>query len=83
MKFPVENNVFALETVFVPHPDAKVRKISNYRWIVNNLYLPHWLILQSEDDGMLLSSLVFGGNNKKRTGLLVLDAATFKEIGRK
>lgn len=39
-------------------------------------------VLQSEDDGVLLSSLIWGGKNERRAGLLVIDAITFKEIGR-
>jgi carotenoid isomerooxygenase len=38
---------------------------------------------KSEDDGVLLAALLRGGGNDKNyVGLLVLDAKTFKEIGR-
>lgn len=45
------------------------------------IFIPH-PEAKAEDDGVLLSSLIWGGNNEKRTGLLVLDAATFTEMGR-
>ena len=41
------------------------------------------LIVQSEDDGVVLSSLIWGGaGNECRSGLLVLDARTWTELGR-
>ncbi|XP_046459953.1 carotenoid isomerooxygenase-like isoform X2 [Daphnia pulex] len=56
-------------------------------WAEKNVYASEPVFVphpdaKSEDDGVLLSSMIFGGHNEKRTGLLVLDAATFKEIGR-
>lgn len=37
---------------------------------------------QSEDDGVILASMVWGRGEDNRTGLLVLDAKTFTELGR-
>ncbi|KAK9729173.1 Retinal pigment epithelial membrane protein [Popillia japonica] len=37
---------------------------------------------QDEDDGILLSALLWGNNEVNRVGLLILDAKTMKEIGR-
>lgn len=37
---------------------------------------------QSEDDGVVLASLVYGESEDNRISLLVLDARTFKELGR-
>ncbi|CRL08261.1 CLUMA_CG020902, isoform A [Clunio marinus] len=37
---------------------------------------------KSEDDGILLAALLWGGNDEKRVGLLVLNAVTMKELGR-
>lgn len=35
-----------------------------------------------EEDGVVLSALVWGGERANETGLLILDAATWSEIGR-
>ncbi|CRK88774.1 CLUMA_CG002542, isoform A [Clunio marinus] len=37
---------------------------------------------KSEDDGIVLAALLWGGNYEKRVGLLVLNAVTMKELGR-
>ncbi|GJQ76203.1 putative retinal pigment epithelial membrane protein [Trypoxylus dichotomus] len=37
---------------------------------------------QSEDDGILLSALLWGNNETNRVGLLIIDARTMMEIGR-
>lgn len=37
---------------------------------------------QNEDDGIVLSALLWGGKDTNHVGLLILDAKTFKEIGR-
>lgn len=37
---------------------------------------------QEEDDGVVLSAMVWGGNLTNKVALLVLDARTFKELGR-
>ncbi|KAJ3644922.1 hypothetical protein Zmor_022620 [Zophobas morio] len=37
---------------------------------------------QFEDDGVVLASMVWGGDDTNRVGLLILDAATFEEVGR-
>lgn len=39
-------------------------------------------LLQSEDDGVVLSSLVWGQGLEQQVGLLVLDAASWHELGR-
>lgn len=39
-------------------------------------------IFQNEDDGVILSSLVWGQGRETEVGLLILDASTFEEIGR-
>lgn len=40
------------------------------------------LFLQSEDDGVLVSSLVFGGARDREVALLVVDARTMQEAAR-
>jgi carotenoid isomerooxygenase len=35
-----------------------------------------------EDDGIILAAMLWGQGNTNRVGLLILDAATFKELGR-
>lgn len=37
---------------------------------------------QSEDDGVILSAMVWGNDDTNRVGLLVLCAKTMKELGR-
>ncbi|KAK4884043.1 hypothetical protein RN001_000314 [Aquatica leii] len=37
---------------------------------------------ESEDDGIILSNFVWGGNETHRTGLVILNAKTMEEIGR-
>lgn len=39
-------------------------------------------IFQEEDDGILLASLIWGGSDTNRVGLIILDAKTMTEIGR-
>lgn len=39
-------------------------------------------MLQDEDDGIILSALLWGGTDTNHVGLLVLDANTFSELGR-
>lgn len=43
---------------------------------------PTILIFQVEDDGIILSALLWGGTDTNRVGLLILDAQTFTELGR-
>lgn len=38
--------------------------------------------VQSEDDGVVLSALVWGQERETEVGLLILNATTFKEIAR-
>ncbi|XP_046387976.1 carotenoid isomerooxygenase-like isoform X2 [Ischnura elegans] len=45
------------------------------------IFIPH-PSAQSEDDGVLLSALVWGGEGKNKAGFLVLDAKTMTELGR-
>lgn len=35
-----------------------------------------------EDDGVVLSAVIWGGENTNQTGLLILDALTWTEISR-
>lgn len=74
-----EPNLYASEPIFVPHPNAKV---------IFNVSLPRWVdyhdlcMEQNEDDGVVLSSLIWGGPNEQKAGMIVLDASTFTELGR-
>lgn len=38
--------------------------------------------MQNEDDGVLISALLWGNLDENRVGMLVLDAKTMKELGR-
>lgn len=38
--------------------------------------------IQSEDDGVILSTMIWGNGDTNRVGLLVLCAKTFTEMGR-
>ena len=38
--------------------------------------------LQGEDDGVILSAMVWGGTDTNHVGIIVLDAKSFREIGR-
>lgn len=63
--------------------DEKTRK----EWYEENVYPGEGLFIpapnaQSEDDGVVITSLLWGGEETNRVGLLVLDGKTFKEIGR-
>lgn len=39
-------------------------------------------MLQFEDDGVVLSAMIWGRDLENKVGLLVLDAHSFKELGR-
>ncbi len=49
-------------------------KISNRNHLI-------FFLLQSEDDGVVVASLIWG-NEECRAGLLILDASTWTELGR-
>lgn len=56
-------------------------------WCENNCYPSEPIFVPSpqsasEDDGVILASLVWGKGETNRTGLLVLDAKTLTELGR-
>lgn len=56
-------------------------------WCENNCYPSEPIFvpspdLSSEDDGVILASMVWGKGDENRTGLLVLDARTMTELGR-
>lgn len=56
-------------------------------WCENNCYPSEPIFIpspdsQSEDDGVVLASMVWGNGEENRVGLLVLDAKTFAELGR-
>lgn len=40
------------------------------------------LKFQSEDDGVVLSAIIWGRDNTNRVGLLILCAKTMRELGR-
>lgn len=90
-----EAECYPSEPVFVPAPEAKVgvfgyshisRNASLYLMALGDgsdlLILRNFLGIQEEDDGVLLSALVFGGDRSNAVALLVLDAKTFEELGR-
>lgn len=39
-------------------------------------------IFQLEDDGVVLASMIWGGDDINHVGLLILDGQTFQELGR-
>lgn len=46
-------------------------------------FLVHFFFLiQEEDDGIILASMIWGKDQSNRVGLLILCAKTFQEIGR-
>lgn len=56
-------------------------------WCENNVYPSEPIFIsspnpQSEDDGVILASMVWGQGEENRVGLLVLDAKTMTELGR-
>jgi len=56
-------------------------------WAEPNLYASEPVFIahpdaKSEDHGVVLSSLIWGGDNECRTGLLILDAVSWTELGR-
>ncbi|XP_050439619.1 carotenoid isomerooxygenase-like isoform X3 [Adelges cooleyi] len=57
-------------------------------WCERNVYPSEPIFIASpnaedEDDGVVMSSIVWGGTeHQRRTGVLVLDATTLKELGR-
>lgn len=56
-------------------------------WCENNCYPSEPIFIpspesQSEDDGVILASMVWGKGEENRVGLLVLDAKTMTELGR-
>jgi carotenoid isomerooxygenase len=58
-----------------------------WTWEEENVYPSEALFIPSptatsEDDGVLVSALLKGGEDTNYAGLLVLDAKTFKELGR-
>lgn len=73
-----EPNCYPSEPIFVPAPNCKVcncfRKFTLALTILN--------ITKSEDDGVILASMVWGKSDENRVGLLVLCAKRWIEIGR-
>lgn len=67
-------------------------KVDNYNktkltWCDNNCYPSEPIFVASpgantEDDGVILASMLWGRGNENRVGLLVLDAKTMTELGR-
>ncbi|XP_023310515.1 carotenoid isomerooxygenase [Anoplophora glabripennis] len=56
-------------------------------WCEENCYPSEPIFVASpnskfEDDGIILAAMVWGGEDANHAGLLILDAKTFKEIGR-
>lgn len=63
--------------------ETKTKKI----WKEQNAYPSEPLFIpsndaKSEDDGVVIASVTYGGSESNRVTLLVLDAITFKELGR-
>lgn len=77
-----EYNCYPSEPIFVPAPDAKVTKSLNFFFFLILSIILFPFLLQSEDDGVVLSALIWGNGDENRVGLLVLCGKTFKEIGR-
>jgi carotenoid isomerooxygenase len=65
-----------------------VNNKTNFIWCEKNCYPSEPIFIPSpehkdEDDGVLLTSIIWGGNEQEnRVGLLVLDAKTMTELGR-
>lgn len=64
-----------------------VHNKTSLTWCENNCYPSEPIFVpspdsQSEDDGCILASMVWGRGEDNRTGLLVLDAKTMTELGR-
>jgi carotenoid isomerooxygenase len=91
-----EENVYPSEPIFVPSPDPKVsqypftvnsainymcRSIKFYSYKVY-VYNSCVLFYQEEDDGVVLSALVWGREIEREVGILVLDASTWQELSR-
>lgn len=71
-----EKNCFAGEPIFVAAPNAKVsNNFDTFIIICINLKF------QEEDDGVLISSLVWGQDENHVT-LIILNAKTMEEMGR-
>lgn len=78
-----ERNVYPSEPIFVPAPNAKVYFIITYhRFDWKSIWLQLSFSFQSEDDGVILSAMVWGNGDANRVGLLVLCAKTMSELGR-
>ena len=83
---------YAISTdVDAEHPGA-IRKVdvvnkTSLTWSEINCYLSEPIFVpshdqQSEDDGVVLASMIWGRHETNRVGLIVLDAKTMKELGR-
>ena len=64
-----------------------VRAKTKLTWCENNCYPSEPIFVaspesESEDDGVILASMVWGKGEENRVGLLVLDAKTMTELGR-
>jgi len=91
-------NVYPSEPIFVPSPDAKVSHcifavIATYfcnsylickyvQIFVSELNFFSLLGSQEEDDGVVLSALVWGRGMEREVGILVLNASTWQELCR-
>lgn len=76
-----ERNVYPSEPIFVQAPNAKVDCTIYYLYFT--LYFSYFgTELQEEDDGVVLSAIIWGNGDANKVGLLVLCAKTFEELGR-
>lgn len=78
-----EPNVYPSEPIFVPSPNAKASRISIVIFL-HQCYDSVELNFQDEDedDGVILSAIIWGNGDENKVGLLVLCARTLKELGR-
>lgn len=90
-KYWGEPNCFLSEPVFVPKPDAKVlffQVFLNHLIQINQINLIDYIsnsyfqLFQTEDDGVVLAGMIWGGDDTKHVGLVIIDGRSFVEIGR-